>query len=82
MMSPRRFSSLGELIYPPEMGNDIIYTNPDNVASTENELAPYWKVNILQECYILALVFFNRINESDPGKTVGKVVVTFLAFIS
>ena len=82
MMSSRRFSGLGELIYPPEMGNDGIYTNPDNVSSTENELAPYWTVNILQECYILALVFFNRINESDPGKTVGKVDVTFLAFIS
>ena len=59
MMSSRRFSGLGELIYPPEMGNDGIYKNPDNVASTEDELAPYWTVNILQECYILALLYYS-----------------------
>ena len=36
--------------------------------------ATYWHYYII--------VFFNRSNESDPGKTVGKVNVTFLAFIS
>lgn len=50
-----------------ELGNDGIYIGEDNIACTQAEVAPYWLVELGQNCKILAVFFFNNLQEIEPG---------------
>ena len=42
-----------------DLGNDGIYDEAHNVASSELEVSPYWLVDLTRSCYVTSVVFFN-----------------------
>lgn len=57
-----------------DLGNDGGYTGDESLVHTEEEVAPYWSVDLESTCEVIALVFFNRMTNQGECNLVHEYI--------
>ena len=62
---PAFLSTLYGQAFGARKGNDGIYYGEDNLVHTLDEMRPWWMVDLKRNCVVWAVLFINRISNSQ-----------------